>query len=84
MTAGRQWWFRRCLHDGDRKNTTVCSFDLRSPRTTAFEIYEWLYESLKLDEQDILMAQVDGPKRQVYIKFKEKGRMEVTVLTTRG
>jgi hypothetical protein len=37
---------------GERKNTIVCSFDLRNPRITAFEIHECLYESLKLHEQD--------------------------------
>ena len=54
------WWaiaegsggFVVAFMTGERKNTIVCSFDLRSPRITAFEIHECLYESLKLHEQD--------------------------------
>jgi hypothetical protein len=30
------------------------------------------------------MVQIEGPKRQVYVKFKEKGWMEDVLLTTRG
>jgi hypothetical protein len=47
-------------------------------------MHEWLLESLKLDEQEVLMVQADGPKRQVYITFKKEGRMEDSLLTTWG
>jgi hypothetical protein len=71
---------------GERQNTIVCSFDLRSPRISAFEIHEWIYASLSLEEQEIVMVQIDGPKRQEYIhvQFKDGARMEDVLLTTLG
>ena len=53
----------------DRHNTIVCSFDLRSPRINAFQIHEWLYETVHLKEDDISVIQINGPLRKVYVKF---------------
>jgi len=53
----------------DRQNTIVCSFDVRSPRINAFQIHEWLYETVRLTEDDVRLIQVDGPLRIVYVKF---------------
>jgi hypothetical protein len=53
----------------DRKNTLVCSFDPASSRLTAFEIHEWIYDQLQVTVQFVLMIQIDGTRRQVFIKF---------------
>jgi hypothetical protein len=53
----------------ERQNNLVCIFDLKSPRITAFQIHEWIYETMKLPETDVSMIQIDGPKRHIYIKF---------------
>jgi hypothetical protein len=45
---------------GERMNTVVCAFDMKSPQITAFEIHKWVYSELKLKEQDIIMIQIDG------------------------
>ena len=59
---------------GERCNTVVCCFDPRSPRINAFQVHEWIYDSLQLPEEKIRMTQIDGFKRSVYIKFsKEDG-----------
>jgi hypothetical protein len=34
----------------DRQNTIDCAFDPNSPRITAHQIHDWIYESLKLLE----------------------------------
>jgi hydrogenase maturation factor len=46
-------------------------FDLKSPRISAFDIHEWLYEQLHIDENTLTMIQIDGIKRHVYLKFIE-------------
>jgi hypothetical protein len=43
----------------ERHNTAVCAFETQSPKITAFEIHEWIYESLRLPEADVTMAQID-------------------------
>jgi len=68
----------------ERENTSVCTFDPQSPRITAYDIHEWIYETMHLDGTDVVMVQVDGPRRQVYIKFKEYRRMQETLMSTNG
>ena len=60
---------------GDRLNTIVCIFDLRSPRITAYQIHDWIYERIRLPEKDVRMLQIDGPGRRVYIKFTTSEQM---------
>ena len=67
----------------ERENTLVCTFDPQSPRITAYDIHEWIYETMHLDGTDVALVQVDGP-RQVYIKFKEYRRMQETLMSTNG
>ena len=45
----------------DRQNTLVCSFDLRSPRINAFQIHEWLYETVRLTEDDVRVIKLMAP-----------------------
>jgi hypothetical protein len=58
-----------------RQNKIVCSFDQRGPRLSAFEIHEWIGETMALNEDEILLVQVDGTKRQAFIKFREYTKM---------
>jgi hypothetical protein len=68
----------------DRQNTIVCSFEPRSPRITASHIHEWIYEKLRLDEEDTRMIQIDGTRRQVFIKFTNSTRMQRVLNETKG
>jgi hypothetical protein len=68
----------------ERQNTIVCRFDMASPRISAYQIHEWLHETLQLDERDVRMVQVDGPKRQVFIKFSDSDKMQTIVQDTLG
>jgi hypothetical protein len=61
---------------GERQNTFVCAFDPQSPRISAYEIHEWIYETLCLRESEVNMIQIDGPKRHVYIKVSDPERMQ--------
>jgi hypothetical protein len=69
---------------GERQNTILCVFDPKSPRISAYQIHEWIYEQLKLREQDIRMIQVDGPWRRVYIKFCDYERMQAVTRALPG
>ena len=49
----------------------VCTFDPKRPRISAFEIKEWIYKQLRMPENTLNMVQLDGPGRQIFIKFVE-------------
>jgi len=68
----------------NRQKTLVCSFDPRSPRISAHDIHEWIYDTLRLPEEDITMVQIDGLKRRVFIKFSNEARMEEILKGTEG
>jgi hypothetical protein len=68
----------------DRQNTIVCIFDTRSPKITALQVHEWIYENLQLPEEDVLMIQIDGPGRRVYIKFHTSEQAQNILQTTSG
>jgi hypothetical protein len=52
-----------------RLNTHMCTFAMDSPRITAYNIHEWVFETLKIPEEDLCVLQIDGPSRKVYLKF---------------
>ena len=66
------------------KTTIVCIFDKKSPRITAYHIYEWIHEKLKLLEEEVRMIQIDGPRRRVYIKLNNEVRLQAVLHTTQG
>ena len=68
----------------DRQNTIVCIFDVRSPRITALQIHEWIYENLRLPEKDVRMIQIDGPGRRVFIKLNTSEQAQLILQTTKG
>jgi len=68
----------------ERQQTIVCAFDQRSPRVSAFDIQEWIYETLHLEEHEIVMVQIDGLRRHVYIKFREPQRILAILTVTQG
>jgi hypothetical protein len=68
----------------DRENTIVCVFYTSSPRTSAHQIPEWIYENLKLPEADVRMIQIDGHRRRVYSKFHTSDRAYATLQATHG
>ena len=68
----------------DRLTTLVCIFDPRSPRISAYNIHEWIHDSLRLVEEDIQMIQVDGSKRRMFIKFFNEDKMKEILRDTNG
>jgi hypothetical protein len=55
----------------ERQNTLTCVFDLKIPRVSAFENHEWIHDQLRIPQQEVQMLQIDGPRRQVFIKIKQ-------------
>jgi len=68
----------------DRQNTIVCAFHQPSTRITAFHIHEWIHETLRLDEDEISMIQIDGPRRRDFIRFSNGVRMQRLLRDTAG
>jgi len=68
----------------DRLKTSVCSFDPRSPRISAYDIHEWINDRLRLAKEDITLIQIDGLNRRVSIKFSNETRMEEILEGTEG
>jgi hypothetical protein len=67
-----------------RKNTIVCFFDHHNPRTSAFEIHEWIHDTMRLHEDEVAMIHIDGGKRQVFVKFHDYKRMSDILESTQG
>ena len=68
----------------DRLNTLTSIFDPRSPRISAYNIHEWIHDTLRLAEEDVSIIQVDGPKRCVYIKITNEDRLKEVLKYTNG
>ena len=51
----------------ERWSTIVCTFDPASPKTPAYEIHEWIHDTLRFPEKTVSMIQIDGIRRQVFI-----------------
>ena len=51
---------------------------------SAFDIHERIYETLHLQKHEIVMMQIDGIRRHVYIKFREPQRMQTILTATQG
>ena len=54
-----------------RQNTIVCSFDRQRPRLSAHDIHNWLADTLTVTSADLLLVQIDGAQRQVYVKLRK-------------
>lgn len=59
-------------------------FDKHSPRITAYEIHEWIYQKLQLNQEDVTTIQIEGPTRQVYIKTAQNKTIEDLMNKTQG
>jgi hypothetical protein len=69
---------------GERVNSLFCSFDMNSPRTSAYIIHEWVYNKLGLTDDDLLVLQIDGAHRNVYLKFVTMEKMYSVLQKTGG
>jgi hypothetical protein len=68
----------------ERQETIVCSFDKNSPKISAYDIHEWIHAKLKLEAEDINTLQVEGPKRQVFIKVNKNTLVDEILNLTQG
>jgi len=57
---------------------------MRSPRITADNKHEWIHAQLRLQEDDIQMIQLDGPRRREYIKFISTDKMQLILQNIQG
>ena len=45
-----------------RQNRILFAFGLKSPRISAYDIQEWIYVAMYLNDQEVTMVQIDGTK----------------------
>jgi RNA recognition motif-containing protein len=57
---------------------------MKSPRISANSIHEWIFESLILAEDVLHIIQIDGPNRNVYLKFKRAEKQHQSLQETKG
>jgi hypothetical protein len=69
---------------GERQNTFVFAFDPQSPRISACERHEWIQDTLCLRESEVVMIQIDSPKRHVYINLSDPSCMQDLLTSTTG
>jgi hypothetical protein len=56
----------------ERRNTMVCCFGPMDPRLAAYDVHEWIYWTLQVREDSLIMMQIDNQQKRVYIKFTEQ------------
>ncbi|PSN52480.1 hypothetical protein C0J52_11236 [Blattella germanica] len=67
----------------ERQNTIVITFIERdTPRPNAYDIHEWIHNTLKILPEGIAALQLNGITRQVYIKCKAQALVEKILLDT--
>jgi ribosomal protein S24E len=54
-----------------RRNTVVCVFDHNAPKLSAYEVHEWIFDVLRLPEEQVLVIQIDRQQSKVYIKLTD-------------
>ena len=57
-------------NDELKTNTLVCAFDPQSPRITAYDIHEMIYNKMCLQDNEVALVQIDGPRRHSYVIFR--------------
>jgi len=80
VIGGSEVWYNMA----ERLSTIVCTFDPASPKITAFEIHEWIHNTLRIPEQNVTMIQVDGVRRQVFIKMVNNDCVQTLLRDTSG
>jgi len=52
----------------ERQNNLVCTFDPQNDRISAYEIHKRIHEQLNVAKPTVTMIQIDGQRRQLFIK----------------
>jgi len=68
----------------ERHNTILCTFDPTSQRIIAYDIHEWIHQVPRIPEHTFSMIQIDGTKRQVYIKLIDNVYVQALLRETNG
>lgn len=69
----------------ERQNTIVITFVERdAPRPSAYDIHEWIHDTLRLPYEEIAALQLNGITRQIYIKCKTATTVDTIIRDTNG
>jgi len=62
----------------ERLNTVACTFVPASPRITAYDIHQWINNTLRIPEQTDSLIQTDFIRRPVFINLITRSVQMVT------
>lgn len=68
----------------ERENNIQCEFDRSVSRPTPFEIHEWLFNELKLTDNDILGLQLDSFLNSLFLKLPTMDMCDALVAFNNG
>lgn len=68
----------------ERQNTVKISFQRDAPKVLAYEIHDWIYDTLKLPIDQVVMIQLDNLTRCFYIKVQRESLLQDILERTRG
>ena len=66
----------------ERHSTVVCAFDLASPKITAHDIHELIFNVLRIPENCVQLIQIDVIKRHVYTKLADADSIQALLQDT--
>jgi hypothetical protein len=62
----------------------MCTFEKHGPEISAFDIHEWIYEQLQLEEHEVATIQIDGRGIEVCFKFTQATLLDALLRCTNG
>jgi len=66
------------------KQTIVCTFEDTCPRINPLEVHDWLFYELQVTENIILVIQIDGARKQAFVKFLDQKYVDKILQMTNG
>jgi hypothetical protein len=62
----------------------VCAFETNAPKLTAFEVHKWILEVLRLPVEQVLVIQIDGQQRKVFMILTDQQAVIKLLQATSG
>jgi hypothetical protein len=68
----------------EQKQTMACIFEASAPRVTAYDVHEWVSDTLQVSEESVISILIDNQHKTIYIKLVEQQCIDALVTRTSG